>query len=344
VLTQLGVTDATSTEPQPFPPAADIPLVVVARMSMSFPVLFSTVPVYFDDRASHGLRRCLLSDGGIVSNFPVHKFDRSLPGWPTFAIDLIDEANDPPPLLSQQVWTNPIRLTSDPDVAEGIATRRATEAISSLPSDSLMGLFTRLVNTARGWMDNSQKSLPGYRERIVGIRLYPGEGGLNLTMSAGTIDTLAHRGMYGVHTLLRSWHPEPAPHSAEEPDADRRARSQWHQHRWLRYRIIMRSLENIGQEWQQRYATLPANPGPPAIAALVAEAASGENGTPPGLAYAWQFGVHGQQAAEMTEAFDQFAARTPPVIDPQGQPVPGVFDQPVAPEVEPKSLMMPPFE
>ncbi len=344
VLTQLGVTAPNSTEPQPFPPAADIPLVVVARMSMSFPVLFSAVPVYFDDGTSRDLRRCLLSDGGIVSNFPVHKFDRSLPGWPTFAIDLIDEEDGPPPLLSQQIWTNPIRLTSDPEVAEGIATRRATEAISSLPHDNLPGLFTRLVNTARGWMDNSQKSLPGYRERIVGIRLYPGEGGLNLTMSATTIDTLAHRGMYGVHTLLRSWEPEPMPRSAAETDADRRARSQWHQHRWLRYRIIMRSLENIGQEWQQRYATLPANPGPPAIATLVAEAASGENGSPPGLAYAWQFGVHGQQAAEMTKAFDQFAARTPTVFDPQGQPVPGVFDQPVAPEVEPKSLMMPPFE
>jgi hypothetical protein len=114
VLTQLGVTDPSSTEPQPFPPAGDIPLVVIARMSMSFPVLFSAVPVYFDDRASRGLRRCLLSDGGIVSNFPVHKFDRSLPGWPTFAIDLIDEATGPPPLLSQQIWTNPIRLTSDP--------------------------------------------------------------------------------------------------------------------------------------------------------------------------------------------------------------------------------------
>jgi hypothetical protein len=106
----------------------------------------------------------------------------------------------------------------------------------------------------------------------------------------------------------------------------------------------MRSLENIGQEWQQRYATLPANPGPPAISVLVTEAASGENGAPAGLAYAWQFGVHGQQAADLTAAFDEFATQTPSVIDPQGQPVAGLFDQPVAPEVEPKSLMMPPFE
>lgn len=347
VLTQLGVPEGSfdSCDLSPFPPAERIPLVVIARMSMSFPVLFSAVPVYFHDgKSNRPPLRCLLSDGGIVSNFPIHKFDRSLPGWPTFAIDLIDEPLPVPPLLSQQVWTNPIRITADPDVAEGIAIRRATEAIPDTGIDTLPVLLARLVNTARGWIDNSQKGLPGYRERIVGIRLYPGEGGLNLSMSAATIDRLAHRGMYGVHTLIRAWHPDPEPRSATETAPERLARSQWHQHRWLRYRIIMRSLENIGQEWQRRYATQPAGGTQPSIAMLVEEAGGGDNGAPAGMAYPWQFGVNGSQAAGLTSLFDAFATRTPPLMDVDGNPVPGVFDQPVAPEVEPKSLMMPPFE
>ncbi len=345
VLTQLGVPDDANDDLVPFPPADRIPLVVVARMSMSFPVLFSAVPVHFDDGTPNAtLRPCLLSDGGIISNFPIHKFDRSLPGWPTFAIDLIDDPGDRPTLLSQQIWTNPIRITSNPDLAEGVATRRATETIPTTDVDSVPGLLGRLVNTARGWMDNSQKSLPGYRERIVGIRLYSGEGGLNLSMSAATIDRLAHRGMYGVHALLKAWHPDPVARAPDETGAARLARSQWHQHRWLRYRIIMRSLENTGQEWQRRYATPVANGAHPSIADLVEEAGEGDNGAPAGMAYPWQYGANGLQAAVLTELFDAFAARTPPVLDMDGNPVPGVFDQPVAPEVEPKSLMMPPFE
>lgn len=347
VLSCLGVTEANlvSDELLPFPPAKDIPLVVVARISMSFPVLFSAVPVYFHDGISRRPPlRCLLSDGGIVSNFPIHKFDRSLPGWPTFAIDLIDEVNPAQQLLSQQIWTNPIRVTRDPDIAEGVAARRATEAIPDTDIDTLPEVFSRLVNTARGWIDNSQKGLPGYRERIVGIRLYPGEGGLNLAMGASTIDRLAHRGMYGIHTLIGPWHPDPAP-QPDETDAQRLARSQWHQHRWLRYRIIMRSLENIGQEWQRRYAANAGGNGSlPSIADLVDDTRAGDNGAPAGMAYGWKFGVNGMQAAELTDLFNAFATRAPGLLDDNGKPVAGVFDQPVAPEVEPKSLMMPPFE
>src|SRR3546814_108671 len=68
---------------------AGIAVVAGARMSMSFPVLFSTVPVYHlgnpGDLSRRGAAplRVPLSDGGIVSNFPIHKLDRALSPWPT---------------------------------------------------------------------------------------------------------------------------------------------------------------------------------------------------------------------------------------------------------------------
>ncbi|MEJ7902352.1 MAG: hypothetical protein WKF63_10930, partial [Thermomicrobiales bacterium] len=228
-----------------------LPIVIAARMSMSFPVLFSTVPVYHigarDDpsRLDQERVQAPLSDGGIVSNFPIHKFDRALSPWPTFAIDLIEFDTARPPLPSDGDFRiNRIPPPGPSTVPPQDNARMVAATTDKAPITGLVALFSRILNTARGWMDNSQKTLPGYTERIVGIHLYQGEGGLNLTMSHDTIERLANRGMRGVDRLVKSWNPTLG------------ATSQWHQHRWLRYRILMRSLENIGQEWKARYTAL----------------------------------------------------------------------------------------
>ena len=84
------------------PRTGDLPVVVGMRLSLSFPVLISTVPLYtikdeaFKRRPASGtlqltvddLQRNLFSDGGISSNFPIHFFDRWLPTHPTFGINL----------------------------------------------------------------------------------------------------------------------------------------------------------------------------------------------------------------------------------------------------------------
>jgi Patatin-like phospholipase len=77
----------------PLPEMFNLPVVVGARMSLSFPVLISAVPLYAVDYSLKENRgdnprpeRCWFSDGGICSNFPVHFFDEPLPRWPTFAI------------------------------------------------------------------------------------------------------------------------------------------------------------------------------------------------------------------------------------------------------------------
>ena len=78
-----------------FPDPARLPLVVGARMSLSFPGLISAVPLWcYDDTLKDPrkkpLKRCLFSDGGLSSDFPIHFFDRLLPNRPTFAISLDD--------------------------------------------------------------------------------------------------------------------------------------------------------------------------------------------------------------------------------------------------------------
>ena len=79
-----------------FPDPARLPLIVAARMSLSFPFLISGVPLWrrdftlLEEAERNKLRRCFFSDGGLSSNFPIHFFDHLLPNSPTFAISLDD--------------------------------------------------------------------------------------------------------------------------------------------------------------------------------------------------------------------------------------------------------------
>jgi hypothetical protein len=112
----------------PMPEADHLPVVVATRMSLSFPLLISAVPLHAvdwslkanvdaarawahwrkqnedilerlvaDDAAWEAVQKpsvrpvaeaSWFSDGGITSNFPVHFFDAPIPRWPTFAINL----------------------------------------------------------------------------------------------------------------------------------------------------------------------------------------------------------------------------------------------------------------
>lgn len=76
------------------PPPENFPILSTARMSLSFPLLFSTIPLWAIDYGidyklgKRGFQRCQFSDGGISSNFPMHLFDGLIPLWPTFGIQL----------------------------------------------------------------------------------------------------------------------------------------------------------------------------------------------------------------------------------------------------------------
>src|SRR5258705_3289100 len=172
----------------PHPPRQ--PLIVCARMSLRFPLLISSVPLWrrdftlLEEAERNKLRRCLFSDGGLSSNFPIHFFDRLLPNTPTFAIslDYYDEKRN-----RDDVWRP--------------ASSGSGSQLPVQPFDGLGGFLMRLLMSAKDWQDHLQSTLPGYRERIAHVVLKPEEGGLNLTMDEATIRKLVNYGERAGETL-----------------------------------------------------------------------------------------------------------------------------------------------
>ncbi len=195
---------SSSGEPRPGPES--LPVVVMARMSLSFPGLLSAVPLYaVDNNGARGVVRHLFSDGGISSNFPMHFFDSLLPTRPTFGINLAPLHPD-----------HPDSLTWLPSAAEGGVDPRV------LPFDSVPGFAQALRDTVQNWSDNTQVTQRGYAERVVEIRLRPGEGGLNLRMPEDVILALVARGAEAGDRLVEEF--------------------AWDPHRVIRYRTAMSRL------------------------------------------------------------------------------------------------------
>ncbi len=215
-----GNTDDSEKRPGP----GALPLVVMARMSLSFPGLIAAVPLYAVDRnGDQSVVRHLFSDGGISSNFPMHFFDSLLPSRPTFGINLAP----PHPV-------HPNQMTWRPSPAEGGVIPRA------VPFDSVAGFAQALRESVQNWSDNTQVTQRGYAERVVEIRLRPGEGGLNLRMDPDVIMALVARGAEAGDKLLEF---------------------EWDPHRVIRYRIAMTrltdALESLDVAWTVRdYAQL----------------------------------------------------------------------------------------
>lgn len=195
-------------------PGADMPLVVAARLSLSFPLLFSAVPLWAIDYEAapkvRGLRRCLFTDGGASSNFPIHLFDAAMPSRPTFGMWLDRKhPNRPPrdPSKDLDVWLPEFvgqgradswdrfdPLAADPRSAQGPVHLNNTRARLKF----LFGFLRGLVTSAVDWRDRTSMRLPHVRNRVARLRLERGEGGLHIGMSKGQILKMAHR--YGTAT------------------------------------------------------------------------------------------------------------------------------------------------
>jgi hypothetical protein len=215
-----------------FPSPARLPLIVAARMSLSFPILFATIPLYRLDYPHKGgdgkpiIDRMLFSDGGLSSNFPVHFFDALLPNRPTFGISL--ESYDE---------RDPKRRVRLPMKArQGILLDSGE--IASLPN-----FLVGLVNAAKDWQDRLQSTLPGYRERIANIYLKGDEGGINLNMSATQIDRLVNLGERGAALMVG----RPLDPSDESP-------FEFDEHRWRRYLVAFARLEEALEHAQQSWS------------------------------------------------------------------------------------------
>jgi predicted acylesterase/phospholipase RssA len=215
----------------PHPP--DLPVVVAVRMTLSFPLLISGVPLWVVDYGAQPPRpvHCRFSDGGISSNFPIHFFDALLPSRPTFAISL---APYPPGFETQHV-----RYTAKPKV------HRAA------PTDSLGQFLGAIFDTLQNWSDNGQAMLPGYRDRIVEVRTGPDEGGINLDMSDDTILDLAVRGRDAARALT-----------------DGKSGFDFAKHRTVRFRTALAELQEAVTTMATRYDS-PLADGSPGYRAFV---------------------------------------------------------------------------
>jgi hypothetical protein len=231
---------------RPLPTGDDLPVVVAARMSLSFPGLFAMVPLYAVDYEDPGqpLRKVWFSDGGITSNFPIHRFDALFPRWPTLAINLqyTDEPGDEPRRNLTPEKTFIIGRTSDGTRDLWNAFDRPADALGAL-----LGFGGAIFRSAQVWHDNAYLALPGYRDRVVEIWLDPDEGGMNLTMPDQVIAALIRRGeAAGIQIRDRFLEGGPAPGLT------------WDGHRWIRFRSSMAGL----MDYLRGFETSAAHPMP----------------------------------------------------------------------------------
>ena len=237
-------------------PVDNLPIVVAARLAMSFPFLISAVPlwalVYETPTTRPGARRCWMSDGGLCSNFPIHLFDCWLPRWPTFGISLqsrADAAAGPAVWLPQQYREG----RDDAWVGDPKPSRGALA--------SLMAFASSLFVTTWRWNDSTTTRMPGVRDRVARVYLLPGEGGVNIRMTGQQIGDLAT--VYG--------------RGVADAFIARFARTGsvgWMEHRWTRLNTLLVALRERATGLA---GAAGVQPGASALAQQIAQAAS----TPP---------------------------------------------------------------
>jgi hypothetical protein len=193
------------------PVNGDLPVIVAVRMSLSFPFLLSSVPLYahdFTEKTADGhatMKRIWFTDGGISSNLPLHFFDELLPAHPTFAINLKD-AHPSHPIDDSQPCGSNGRIYLATNNHDGAGRYWKAPAEGALPG--LLGFLGSIVDTALSWRDESLFPYPGYRDRIVQVSLRDSEGGLHLAMAPAQIAAMAEAGHCAGELLYRRFHPD----------------------------------------------------------------------------------------------------------------------------------------
>lgn len=228
-----------------------LPVLVGMRMSLSFPLLISAVPLHEPEKRNRkteerpeaaensvaksadalatggdqapsritAFRVCWFSDGGISSNFPIHLFDAPLPLWPTFAINLrypkTDDSKAPPPAGTQGAVFLPTENRQ--------GWQRIYQPIArTLALGEIVTFLFGIIATMQNWRDLLQSRAPGHRDRIVHISLTGTEGGMNLNMSQATLDGIAKKGT-DAGELLKTF--------------------SFANHYWIRWRVLASALQ-----------------------------------------------------------------------------------------------------
>lgn len=277
-----------------FPTGRELPVLVATRMSLSFPLLISAVPLHepqarerpasasdtspaagpqidsdatilerADQLADGGksttsvvtaFRPCWFSDGGISSNFPIHLFDAPLPTWPTFAIDLIYPSQN----ANAEMGQPPVSLPQTNNEGWHPAYWSIAERMALR---ELSGFVFGIIATMQNWRDLLLSRSPGQRERIVHIMLDEDEGGMNLDMPQAVLDRVSAKGAAAGDAL---------------------AGFSFENHYWIRWRNLASAL--------QRYTIRVADSvhSTPKIPAFEDAYATARIGTPPPPSYKFQ--------------------------------------------------------
>lgn len=263
--TAAGIDTETRRQDGKLPlPQDELPLIVAARMSLSFPGLFTMVPMWtsYFDGGKNPLHRVWCSDGGITSNFPMHRFDSVLPSWPTLGLALQYEPEEGAgpqrsSLRQGDEWEwvylprnrhdGVLDLWNEFDLPE---TKNA--------SARMAGLASAIFRSAQIWHDNAYLKFPGFRDRSAEIWFGKKEGGMNLKPEEGTVDKLIERGREAGRRLVERF-AETAPVDAMS----------WRGHRWVRFRSAMAGLMELLHHLHD--ASQRNLPGDDTLAQLLAE-------------------------------------------------------------------------
>ena len=259
---------------RPFPRPEQLPIIVATRMSLSFPLLISAVPLYTVDYTRSANRQYSerlsawrranrdgsredhasavaapefdinwFSDGGLTANLPVHFFDSPLPTRPTFAIDLASFSADRP-------RSDDERENSYLPQANQGGLHRRTARWKPEPISQLVSFGMSLIQTARTWVDEASLVMPGYRDRVVTVYTGGNEGGLNLSMPADVVEHLSSRGRFAAQRLIERFGPDD---------------SGWANHRWIRFRAATAGLSEWLTAFETGYSTPADTPYDPIL-------------------------------------------------------------------------------
>lgn len=255
-----------------FPVAERLPIVVAARMSLSFPVLICAVPLYEQhflrkqantsvpderdapaeaaagatplDKTTEALTSVTTEEGKDDSRFEMRVCWFTDGGVSSnFPLHLFDGPMPRWPTFAIDLVYPPEGATPSQNsiflpTANNQGWRPRYTAVERKDGLQEMGAFLfGIVATMQNWRDLLQGRAPGHRDRVVQVEIAPSEGGMNLNMGKEALGSLSKKGAKAGEAL-------------EDFNFEN--------HFWVRYRNLQAAAERYGLGLHRALATPPA--------------------------------------------------------------------------------------